>query len=156
MAGSTPSNSSPSRRGCWCCAASIELGIDPARHFSSRMFDKIKAYSSLEQSIGSWSDSSEYHNVFFHLSWTWLTRPDIILFQKSRSVFMVQIFKKQMKQYTGWILHRIFLEWSEIVAVFSNWYWNSTFKILGFRVYSVIFRVGSIGLTKFPLQKLRT
>ena len=46
------------------------LGIELDRHFSSRMFDKIKAHWSLKQSIGYWSESC---NVFFHSSWTWLT-----------------------------------------------------------------------------------
>ena len=31
----------------------------------------------------------------WNYSWTWLTMPEIILFQKSRTAFMVQVFKKK-------------------------------------------------------------
>ena len=50
--------------------------------------------------------------------------PDIILFQKSRTAFMVQVFKKRIKEYTWWILQHVFLGWWTIIAVFSNWYRN--------------------------------
>ena len=83
-----PSNSSPSRRGYWCCAASRVLGIGLASHFSSRMFDKIKAYWSREQSIGYWSET---HNVFFTFGWQCLTllffrnRRQLLWFKSSRN-----------------------------------------------------------------------
>ena len=58
--------------------------------------------------------------------------PDIILFQKWRTNFMVQVFKKRINWYTRWIFHRVFLEWWVIIAVFSNWdlnFQSSTFLI---------------------------
>ena len=78
-----------------------------------------RMFCACKQSIGYWSSPSFLvedvwqdqslliarvliwsHNVFFHFRGTWLTMPDIILFQKFRTAFMVQV----------------------IIAGFSNWY----------------------------------
>ena len=93
LSGAVNLNSSPLHQGCWCWEASRVLGIDFARNFSSRMFDKIKSFwlPHLVQSIGYWS---EIHNVFFHFCWSkqlnLVNNAFHYCSQKSRKAFMVQ------------------------------------------------------------------
>ena len=148
-----PTNSSPSRRGCFACASRVS-GSGLARHFSSRTLNKIKAYWSLEQSIGYWSES---HNIFFHLNLA--DNAWHFCFSEIKDSFYGSYLQETIKQYTRWIFHRVFLEWWVIFAVFSNWYWY--FQPSRLLVsYNVIFRVGSsclsTWLTLLPLKILRT
>ena len=77
----------------------------------------------------------------FHFSRAWLKMQNTILFQQSRTAFMVQVHQICI----GWILHRVFLECWFVLNCFEN-FWPSRYSVFyNFKLTMYFFALAQLG-----------